>query len=424
MSTEPSERGDSPKGEGSALAARKESEELVEYLLEMGCALATYGCPSYRLEDVIRLVAEARGKQAEPFALPTGLFVDVGGVHRMRRLPSSTVDLDRLEHVDAIFNDVAYGRTTIERARVRIREVTQKPPHWPAWMLWLASAAAAGSAAIFFRGGIVEIVTSALVGAVIGGLRALPSRRQSHKLLDDFLGGLLAAACGSLALAWWPTSAPEVVVRAGAISLFPGMTFTTGIAEVTQKNLVSGGARMMEAGVTLLLIVFGVALVVGLEGVLGVARPSMPETLVGLPWPWHVGALVVSSLSFGIVFQVPTRWMWAALASGATGYLATLLATRYFTPAHGYLAAFVAALAVCLFANCVARATDRPAQLFQLPGMMLLVPGSFGFVSLSGFLRGRVEAGAQAGFTMALVGAAIVIGVLVANVLLPPRKLL
>jgi uncharacterized membrane protein YjjP (DUF1212 family) len=52
-------------------------EELADYLLDIGATLASYGCPSYRLEDVIRAVAEAEGFRAEPFALPTGLFLRV-----------------------------------------------------------------------------------------------------------------------------------------------------------------------------------------------------------------------------------------------------------------------------------------------------------------------------------------------------------
>ncbi len=49
-------------------------EELADYLLDIGATLASYGCPSYRLEDVIRAVADAEGFRAEPFALPTACF--------------------------------------------------------------------------------------------------------------------------------------------------------------------------------------------------------------------------------------------------------------------------------------------------------------------------------------------------------------
>jgi uncharacterized membrane protein YjjB (DUF3815 family) len=113
--------------------------------------------------------------------------------------------------------------------------------------------------------------------------------------------------------------------------------------------------------------------------------------------------------------------LWAALVSGATGYVATALCTRTL-PSH--VAAFIAALCVCTLANGLARKTNRPSQLFQLPGMTLLVPGSFGFLSLGDFLQGDVMGGAAKGFQMVLIAGALVMGVLVSNLVLPARKLL
>lgn len=417
-----------------AVSARTRSrEELADYLLDIGATLAAYGCPSYRLEDVIRLVADVEGFRAEPFALPTGLFLrvlpkdqtegHVPEVHRMTRLKDWGVDLDRLTMVDAIFNDVALRRATIEQARARIREVVRRPPLWSPALVWAATTVAAGAAAVFFRGSLIDVLVASVVGAAIGGSRVVLDRNPSHRLLSEFMGGLFAAVCAWLATRAWPSASREVIVLAGAISLFPGMTFTTGLAEVAQKHLVSGGARLMESAVTLLLILFGVALVAGFEKVAGVTPPLAELERVGLGLPYQGVALAFSSMAFAVLFQVPRRFLWAALVSGATGYTVTALATRYL-PEAPHVAAFCAALAVCMLANILARVTDRPTQLFQLPGMIILVPGSFGFVSLGQMLARRPEAGVQQAFTMALVGAALVIGVLVANVIMPPRKLL
>jgi uncharacterized membrane protein YjjP (DUF1212 family) len=405
-------------------------EQLADYLLEMGATLASAGCPSYRLEDVIRAVADAEGYRAEPFALPTGLFLrlvpkeaEAGGgdeVQRMTRVKDWAVDLMRLTLVDEIWNEVVDKKLTIEAARARIREVVAAPPKWSPAMVWAASTVSSGAAAVFFRGNAVDVLVAAIVGAVIGGARVLLAARPQQRLLNEFLGGLFAGICAWLAMRVWHQTSPDVVVLAGAISLFPGLTFTTGLAEVAQKNLVAGGARLMESAVTLLLIAFGVALVAGFQQMAGVHVP-LPPKRVALDLPWQAVALVSASVAFGIEFQVPKRFLWAALASGATGYVTTALALHHL-PTH--VAAFCAALAVCVLANGLARVTQRPAQLFQVPGMMLLVPGSFGFVSLGDFLRGRVMEGTAKGFDMALVGAALVIGVLVSNVVLPPRKLL
>jgi uncharacterized membrane protein YjjP (DUF1212 family) len=400
-------------------------EELADYLLDIGTTLASYGCPSYRLEDVIREVAKDHGYEAQPFALPTGLFLRVAGpdgegVMRMKRLFDWGVDLERLSHVDAIFNDVAEKKTSIEDARARIRAVVAKPPLWSPTLVWAATTVSAGASAVFFRGSAIDVLVAALIGAVIGGSQRLLARRHAQRLLHEFLGGLFASMVAWLATLFWRDVSPEVVILAGAISLFPGMTFTTGVAEVAQKNLVSGGARLMESAVTLLLVVFGVSLASGLNQIVGVNLPSPPPR-PGLGLGWDAAALVCSSLAFGILFQVPRRYIWAALVSGATGYAVTAIAVRHLP---GHVAAFAAALAVCVLANALARRTNRPAQLFQLPGMMLLVPGSIGFAGLGAILRGNVDVGVEKGFTMALVAAALVIGVLVSNVILPARKLL
>ncbi|MDB4942647.1 MAG: hypothetical protein JWP97_2181 [Labilithrix sp.] len=413
-------------------AQKRSREELADYLLDIGATLASYGCPSYRLEDVIRAVAETEGYRAEPFALPTGLFLrvtpqvrsdlPVPEVHRMIRLSDWGVDLGRLTLVDAIFNEVAARKLTIDQARTAIRGIVKQAPTWSRPIVWAATTVAAGSAAVFFRGGPLDVLVASIIGAVIGASRSVLDRKPTHRLLSEFLGGLFAASCAWLATIVFPGVQPEVIVLGGAISLFPGMTFTTGLAEVAQKNLVAGGARLMDALVTLLLLAFGVALVSGFQTISGVVTTAAPVR-VPLGLPWQALALALSSVSFAVIFQVPRPYVWTALVSGATGYAVTAMAMRYL-PEAPHVAAFCAALAVCVLANGLARYTNRPAQLFQVPGMILLVPGSFGFVSLGQMLAKNAEAGVQQGFLMALVGAALVIGVLVANVVLPARKLL
>ena len=78
---------------------------------------------------------------------------------------------------------------------------------------------------------------------------------------------------------------------------------------------------------------------------------------------------------------------------------------------------------VCAFANGMARITDKPAQLYQIPGMMVLVPGTFGFLSMSELARGE-NTGATKAVEVLLVAGGLVIGVIGANAVVPPRKIL
>lgn len=394
--------------------------------MEIGGTLVSYGCPSYRVEDVVRVVAEIEGYSAQAFAIPTGLFVSItfpdqpAPVLRMIRVKEWATNLDRLVLVDTIFNDVAEDRTTIKDARKRLVDLDKHPRPYSRALTWCATAAVSAAAAVFFRGGPLEVVVAGTTGVLVALIASIIGKNPQGRFLVDFTGGLVAAILPYLLSRVYLEVSQEVVVLAGVIALIPGMTLTTGLAELAQKNLIAGGARLMEALAAFLSILFGIALAIGIEHLTSSVVRVSPERQA-LSLPFQALALVAASIGIAIIFSVPRRFLGAALASGAIGYVATALGTRYLP---GHVSAFAAALAVCLFANLLARSTDRPAQLYQLPGMMLLVPGSFGFLSLEDFLRGDYLNGTAKAFSMLLIAGALVTGILLANALFPPKKLL
>ena len=402
------------------------ADELADYLAEIGGTLVAYGCPSYRLEEVIRVVGEVEGFRAHTFAFPTGLIVSlraseaVPPLLRMVRVKQWQVNLDRLLLVDRIFNDVASRKLTIREARRLLADLDRRPLPYPQALQWLAAAVASSAMAVFLRGKLVEVEAAAVAGLLVGFIVWALARIPNARFLAEFAGGLAAASVAFGASVAYPRVSREVIVLAGVISLVPGMTLTTGLAELARKNLVAGAGRLMEALVAFTSILFGIALEIGVEH-LARLSPGAPGVRGGLPLEWQAVALVGASLAFAMMFYVPRAYVWSAIASGAIGYVASALGTEYLP---GHVAAFAASAAVCSTSNLFARLTGRPAQLFQLPGMTLLVPGSFGFLSLESFLGGDVVKGSAQGFQMLLVSGALVTGVLVSNVLVPVKKLL
>jgi uncharacterized membrane protein YjjB (DUF3815 family) len=63
-----------------------------------------------------------------------------------------------------------------------------------------------------------------------------------------------------------------------------------------------------------------------------------------------------------------------------------------------------------------------PASVPLVPGVLLLVPGSIGYRSLTMLLSQDVETGLSAGITAALTAFALAGGLIVANVLVPRTK--
>ena len=66
-------------------------------------------------------------------------------------------------------------------------------------------------------------------------------------------------------------------------------------------------------------------------------------------------------------------------------------------------------------------ASGRPASIVQIPGLILLVPGSIGMRSLSALLGQDVISGLETGFLAVMVAVALATGMILASALVPPR---
>ncbi len=400
--------------------------ELIEYLVDLGGGLLSYGCPTHRLEALLGQIAALEGFRADAFAVPTGLFVTLYGpgldqpLVRMARVAEWATDLERLALVDQIFNQVLAHKMTLAQGRRLLDVVEQKPPAWPPVVRTLSYAGASGASAIFFGGGQLEMVIAGFGGALLGILRAVLGSWPRAALLTDFIGALFAAALAWGATSIYPDLSREVLVLSLVVQLVPGMALTNGLAELAHKNLVSGAAKLMEAMIVFLSIVLGIAMVVALEHMLELKATIVPPHGQAALIP-SIIAMIVGVGGFAIILSVPRNLLAPAMLAGAVGWIVTTLGLRYLP---GSLAAFGAAFSVALFANGLARFLQRPAQIFLLPGLILLDPGSFGFISLEAFLRGEFLDGAAKGFEMFLTAGAIVTGLLFANVILPARKIL
>lgn len=404
---------------------RAEPGALTDLLVRLGRMLLEYGCPTQRLEACLRFTAECHGCEAEVFAVPTGLWMSLRRPGeepsiRLVRVQRWAIRLDRLAELDQAFNAVADGRLNPEDAHIWLDALEEAPPRYGTAIRLLAGSMAAASAAVVFGGGLLMGVLGFALGLVNGLVGHLLGRAARTRLLVDFVAGVLVGAAAWLAADIAPELPRKPLVLAGIIMNVPGLTLTAGLAEVASKNLVSGAGRLLDATMVFLALLFGVAMMATLE------QAVYPERAVALmggaaaPF-WAIGlATIITGLSFGVIFSVARRDLPLAIFSACLAWGASLLTSCYAVP--GPAAAFVGALVCGLYANLFARLTDRPAQVVLVPGIVMLVPGTFGFVSFEQVIWGNVTAGTAGMMQTLLVAGALVIGLLLANAALSPRK--
>jgi len=129
----------------------------------------------------------------------------------------------------------------------------------------------------------------------------------------------------------------------------------------------------------------------------------------------------LTPLAFAIILEARPREFGVVLAVSLAGYTAARLGYRLLGPDIG---PFLGALVVGVGSNLYARRANRPAMVPMTPGILLLVPGSLGFRSLTSFLDQEAVAGMAWAFQTGLVAVSLVGGLLAANVVLPPRRVL
>jgi uncharacterized membrane protein YjjB (DUF3815 family) len=132
-------------------------------------------------------------------------------------------------------------------------------------------------------------------------------------------------------------------------------------------------------------------------------------------------AVLTAGFAFAVLFRAPTRYVPVVIASVVLGYACTQLGEVYNAPAFGV---FLGSLTVGAASNLFARVANRPGALVREPGIILLVPGSVGFRSLSFVLERDVWLGLDTAITLVTLLVAIVAGLLFGDLLIPPRRTL
>ncbi|MEW5875234.1 MAG: threonine/serine exporter family protein [Candidatus Zixiibacteriota bacterium] len=394
-----------------------------QFATKLARLLHRYGAPAHRLEEAMELVAHRLGVEGQFFATPTAVFASLGKGEDQRtyllRTEPADVDLGKLAMLDGVIGEIAAGRVSVSEADSRVDAILDTRAPYGAALTTLCFALASGTAARFFGGGWREIATATVIGLVIGLLALLAVRLRVIARVFEPLAATLASIMAIGMVAYLPPSSAYIATLGGLIVLVPGLTLTIAMNELATRHLASGTARLSGAFVLFLSIGFGVALGTRIGSAL-FAKPEFVDPVALPVWTQWV-ALAIAPLTFAVLFKARPSDIWAILVAGIVAFGGARLGTTVMGPELGV---FLGALLVGIVGNLYARVMNRSAAVPLVPGIMLLVPGGIGFKSLSSLLAGDVVSSVETIFLMTLIAIALVTGLLVANVVLPPGRAL
>jgi uncharacterized membrane protein YjjP (DUF1212 family) len=396
------------------------------FVVELARRLHEYGTAAPRLEDVINLVSARLGLSCNVLSTPTSIVMsfsdltaeeDLAEITQVVRMDPGSVDLTRLCQIDEIADQVIDGRLDLAAGRRRLHEfrLSLRSAH-RGWVI-AAHAISAASIAAILHAGWTGVATAGLIGALIGVVYVASLHRPNIAAASEAISALLATFVAFLVAAYIAPIAVRAVIIASLIVLMPGLTLTTAVRELSSQHLISGTARMMGAVATLLKLAFGALAATQLCALVGIVPLSEAETPVPAWTEWL--AVITAAFAFAALFRAPRRYVPVVVASVVLGYVCAQVGTEKVAPAFGV---FLGSLAVGAASNIFARVAQRPGALVREPGIILLVPGSVGFRTLSFVFERDVLLGIDTAVTLVTLLVSIVAGLLFGDLLVPPRR--
>jgi uncharacterized membrane protein YjjP (DUF1212 family) len=401
----------------------QDSRPAEAFIVDLGRALHRYGASTARIEAAMTQLAVRLGINAHFFVQPTALFASFGrgGAETyLLRLEPPVTDLTRLARLDALLMALLRREYTAPDGQRVLEEILRerRGRRWTP-VLFGGHMLAAAAAARFVGGGWREIAVAAAIGLLVGVLARLTEKRPGFTRIQLPVTAVFASFLAMAAAAAFGPLNPQVAMLAGLVVLLPGLALTVALSELATNHLASGTARAAGAMVVFVAMAFGVALGARIAAlVFGAVRLADP-----VPAPaWTLAlAVLLAPVAMSALFRVPRREVPFVVAGCAMAFLGGLCGGRVLGPELGvFVGGFLAGVA----ANGYARLRNRPSAIVYLPALLMLVPGSIGFRSVTALLADQVTSGIETAFTTLLMAVALGTGMLVAGVFVPPRRVL
>ena len=425
VETTPEERAPGATAAPSApgAEANPNAPDAFDLLLQVGRALHTYGTPAPELERRLGRLADRLGIRAHVSSTPTALFCALRDRTVFLRLDPGHVNCEKLIALHHTVDRIERGHIGIASAIGVVRAITARRRRYPRPIEVIAAGLTCAGAAALSGARPAEMVTAGVIGAVIGAFAWAVGRATRFAPIFELGAGVIAGVAAIAINQQWVAhgGAPmsvSLVTFAGVILLVPGLTLTLGIAEVAGRHLTSGTSRFVSAAISILLLWAGVAL--GVHALPGATEAaSMGEAAGELSIGRVVITLAAAAITLSVFFCARPRdipWIFLAMLLGYA--CAKIVGEATSTP----IGLGAGAFAVGLWSHTLGRVRRTPSGVTLLPGVLPLLPSSFGFHCFDALLGGNVEGGIESAFTLMLLAVALVGGLLLASTVLPEAR--
>ena len=369
-----------------------------QYLLKLCKALISYGAPTHRLEEYMRMSARIMEIDGQFLYIPGCMIIsfDDSSTHttevKIVRVPQG-VDLGKLRDVHGIYKNVIHGKILVDEAMEELDALTKRPIRYKPWLLVPVYGLASVTVGPFaFSARPIDLPICFLLGCILGWLSLIVAPKSDlysnvFEITAAMLTSFLARAFGSIR--GGNLFCFSALAQSSIALILPGYTVLCGSLELQSRNIVPGSVRMVYAVIYSLFLGFGITIGTAIFGAMTTQATSDVQCKSKPPaWlPWICVPLF--TLCLIIINQGKVKQMPAMVLIAFAGYVVNHFTAIRF-PTNTQVAQTLGALAVGVLGNLYSRLRHGVAAAALLPAIFVQVPS--GIAASGSLVSGIVSA--------------------------------
>jgi uncharacterized membrane protein YjjP (DUF1212 family) len=398
-------------------------------VLRFGELMLRAGTTAFRVREGMGRIARAMGIEALAVHLMLGGMTVTGRsgdaqVTLAREIAPLGINASRIEALERLARTAELGVAPLTVA-ARLDAIEIEPPVHSLALVVAAVGAASGASA-FLSGGGPLVILASLIGSAVGqALRLLLLGRRLNQyavtaVCSAIASGVYCLIAAALSGAGFAVPDHAAGFISSVLFLVPGFSLVAALLDLVQHQTAAGISRLAYGGLVLVSAAFGLSLVAAVAGLSVQTSPPPPlsevETLL-----LRALASVVGACGFAILFNSSWRTVLAVGGLALVGNeLRLALCDAGVTLA---LATFVGALTVGLLASLVRHHLHEPRIALTVPGITIMVPGTYAFQTVVLFNQGDALAGLRTAVLGGFVVGAMAAGLACARFVSEPSSL-
>ena len=211
-------------------------EVLLHCLMDIAEALLAVGAEVNRVEDTLTRMGTAYGA----VRMPSGRDI----TQTRRILTPGGTDFTVLEALNDLSRRCCADPIPLDELRREVAQITAEAPK--PLLVYLGSALAAGSCALFFGGSMTDSLVAALFGLVICRLQRHFGPQCPNRLVFNLLSALAVGISITLCAFFLPELHADKILIGDIMLLIPGLAMTNAVRDTMVGSPISGAMRLIE----------------------------------------------------------------------------------------------------------------------------------------------------------------------------------